>query len=102
MIGKPLRLNTKDIQLGGVQSLICNVVDIIVGKKIIDGNLIKDVEITTGSPVEVPHGLSRLINGYVVVRRSNDSIIWDSESAAPTSLISLNSSKNTTISLWVF
>lgn len=76
----------------------------ILSKQIIDGQLLKDVSIPTGSVVKVPHTLSRKVTGYIVIKKNANAQIWDSEASntLPTKFLNLNSSANVVISLWVF
>lgn len=76
----------------------------IFNKQIIDGKFLEDVLITTGATRSIAHGLQRPVVGYIVVKRSANSQIWDSESTNTKKdiFLNLNSSATVTISLWVF
>lgn len=71
---------------------------------ILDGVLLEDVSVPTGSDVVIPHKLNRKLVGYIVVRNSAEATIWDkqSDNTLPGKTLILKSSADTTISMWVF
>lgn len=83
-------------------------VDLVFGdiatREIINGQLIENISIPTGSVVRVSHGLQRPLKGWIVVKQNANSSIWDSENSnsQKTQFLLLNSSANVTVSLWVF
>lgn len=79
---------------------IISAVGDIALKEILDGELLKDVVIVAGTPKLVAHKLGRKPVGYLVVRRSANSMVWDS--AATKEFLTLSASANVTVSLWVF
>ena len=83
-----------------IQENIGQAIDIIVDKAIIDGILIKDISLVTGSVNIISHKLNRKPLGYIVVKRDAESTIWDTSSN--TKVISLNCSANVTVSIWIF
>ena len=68
---------------------------------ILNGHLIEDIEITSGTPYTLNHGLDSVIQGYIVVKRNANATVWDSDDATRQT-ITLNSSANVTVDLWVF
>jgi len=71
---------------------------------IIDGTLLTNVSLVTGSVNNVPHLLGRTILGYIIVRNRSQSQIWDSQDANifAKKTLALNTSANTTVDIWVF
>lgn len=73
------------------------------GVPFLDGTLIEDVTITTGTPKVVNHGLGREPVGFLVLDRDANAIVWQSTTTVNyANRMTLNSSANVTISLWVF
>ena len=74
--------------------------NLINGVEILNGNLIQDIEIVTGTPKIVNHGLGRTLVGYFIAKISADANVWDTASDSRT--LTLNSSANVTITIWAF
>lgn len=91
---------TPDANLRQVQENIFQVFNGVIDKQVIDGVLIKDVALTTGSVTLVDHKLGRKPLGYIIVKRNANSVIWDTNTTARN--ISLNCSANVTVNLWIF
>jgi len=72
----------------------------IINSEIIDGLIIKDIEVLTGTKKVISHKLGRTPNGFAIVKRNANSTVWNGTIDKKT--IELNSSANVTISLWVF
>lgn len=94
------KVATNDHKLNQIQNNMEQAITPVLDKAIIDGILLKDIAITTGSVDIVDHKLGRTPLGYIVVKRSANSVIWDS--ATNSRSISLNCSANVTINLWIF
>lgn len=71
---------------------------------LIQGELLTDITITSGTPLEVSHQLGRRIQGWAVVRQNAQADIWDTpgSASAEKTRITLNASATVTVSLWVF
>jgi hypothetical protein len=71
---------------------------------LIDGVLLTNISIPTGSTVTVSHKLGRELIGWMIVRNRSQAIIWDSQDANvfKQRTLALNSSANTVVDLWVF
>ena len=93
-------ISSDDPVLQRVQDNISTVVSQIVDKAVLDGVLLKDVYLTTGSVHVISHKLGREPLGYICVKKNANSTIW--ESAITSRTLSLNCSANVTVSLWVF
>ena len=76
----------------------------ITGSKIIDGLLLKDVVLTTGSINSVPHRLNRELLGYIIVMKTATSDVWDSQNVNTfkNKTLNLNCSADVIVNLWVF
>ncbi len=74
----------------------------ILKNPLMDGTLIEDLTLVTGTPFTVEHGLGRIPRGWMVVSPNAESSVWESASALPTKTLILNVSANVTLSLWVF
>jgi len=76
----------------------------LLNSEIIDGILLKDVILTTGSVNKVEHKLGRKLLGWMVIGKNANATVWDSQATNTTldSTIDLNSSANVTVNLWVF
>lgn len=102
MIAPFRRVRSQDDVVRQLQDAVGAVFQDVVSREILDGQVIEGVQITTGTPYAVSHKLSRALVGYIVIRKNADANVWDSVSAAPSSILILNSSANVTISVWVF
>jgi hypothetical protein len=73
-----------------------------VQQPIVDGVLLRDVVLSNFS-ADINHGLGRRWNGYVVTRSSNGLWVFDGTgSPDPKTAISLLSTNDTVVDLWVF
>lgn len=95
---------SKDFDTQKLQSNILEFSKNITKNPLMQARLIKGVALTSGTDNPVYHNLGRDIVGYIIVSKSSDSNVWDSQienSNASKSLI-LNCDANTTVSLIVF
>lgn len=67
---------------------------------LLNGNLVKDVSITAGTPVDVNHGLGRMPQGWFVVGIGSASSVF--ATGVNKSVLTLDASADTTVNLWVF
>lgn len=97
-------LQSLDIDATFAQDRIQEITDFIERSSLIDGKLVSDVELTTGQDNDVAHALGRKPQGYIVVNRNADSVVFTSSTLNrnPKNSLILNCSANVTISLWVF
>ena len=94
------KLHSEDNVIRQLQDNIEVVISPIIDSAIIDGVLLKNIHLTTGSIDVVSHKLGRTPLGYLIVKRSAESTIWESETNKRS--INLNCSANVTVSIWVF
>ena len=85
------------------QNYIESLNDLFSSVPILDGILLKDIAlVSTGSNL-VHHKLGRASRGFIVVKKSGVADIYNSTvQSLPDSLLSLETSVNVTVSLWVF
>ena len=94
------KIASDDRAVNQLQENMEQAINPVLKSQIIDGIIIKDVEVLTGTPKTINHLLGRAITGYAVIKRNASSQIWDSANDKRT--LTLNSSANVTINLWVF
>ncbi len=73
----------------------------ILSLPILDGNLINSISLVANTPKAINHLLQRMPQGWVLVDNTANTVIWRTQIFTQ-STITLESSANTTISLWVF
>lgn len=93
-----------DSELGRLESNIENSFNPILSKEILEGSFLQNIALTTGVTNKVSHGLQRPVNGYIVVKKSADSVVYDSELTNTNKgvFLELLCSADTIVSLWVF
>jgi hypothetical protein len=76
----------------------------ITSSAIIDGVLLKNVELTAGVVTEVSHKLGRELLGWIVVRRRANAQVWDTQDSNTfkSRTLWLNTSATVFVDLWVF
>lgn len=75
----------------------------IINSQIVDGVLVKNIVIVSGTEKFVEHKLGREPIGFIVVRKRANAIIWDDQDNNTNKrTFSLNSSANVTIDAWIF
>ncbi len=102
MIPGFLRIRSKIEDVNLAQDAVDNVLRVIRKKEIIDGILLENLVLASGTTNQINHGLGVPIRGWIVVRQNANSSIWEAISALPNVILSLNCSVTVTVSLWVF
>jgi hypothetical protein len=95
------QIHTSSNDLNRVQDNISIFTTPISQILLLDGVLIKDVDLTT-SETKVNHTLNRLPNGWLIVKKDAAQDVYESGSTVPERFLSLTASGNVTVSLWVF
>lgn len=97
------KLQAKDTDLNMVQFNIEQFVKPLVDNVLLNHVLIKDVMLDVGDNV-IDHKLGRQLQGYLVVKKSDNSNIYDKQTTnkTQTKTLVLNSSASVLISLIVF
>lgn len=75
-------------------------VDTLVAMPLLNGAQINTIVLTATTPKAITHLLGHIPNGFIVVDNMASSIIW--RTAWTQQTITLESSANTTISIWVY
>lgn len=98
------KTNFLDKDLSKLQNNIDIVIKPILNCPIIDGVLVENVSLSTSSANEVFHKLGRKPIGFIIVKQSADSRIWDSQSSNPTPdrTFLLSCSNAVTVNIWFF
>lgn len=98
------KIGFADADLGRLESNIENSFKPVLSKEILEGSFLQDIVLTTGVTNKVSHGLQRPVNGYIVVKRNSNSVVYDNESSntLKSTFLQLLCSANVTVSLWVF
>lgn len=98
------KIDSKSREINKFQQNVEEFVGQFFKDPILDGVLLKEVVLTTGSVNEISHNLGRDLRGWVVTRKKGDSRIWDSQDSQTFKqrFLSLNCSANVTVDLWVF
>lgn len=69
----------------------------------LDGVLVEDVQITSGTAKIVEHGLGREPRGWLVLGKNANANVWETAtSVGSENRMTVNASATVTISLWVF
>lgn len=91
-------------QMTQMQNLWSASLNPILNNELVNGRLVRNVELITGTTV-INHGLGRVLNGWLVTRlRGSGPTIYDTQSTNTMPQLTLNlvSSAPVTIDLWVF
>lgn len=97
------RTQTTDPAIRQLQDATERTVNSIAGRRIVDGVLIEDIELSSGDNT-IEHKLGRILRGYIVVRRSAACDVYDKQDTndLDDKTLILNSSAAATVALWVF
>lgn len=98
------KLITDDADLMRVQqNYIESLNDLFTSVTILDGIILKDIVLVSASTNKVAHKLGRAVRGFLVVKKSGVADIYNSTvQSLSDSFLSLETSVNVTVSLWVF
>lgn len=97
---KKLGLSTDE--LNKLQENIGQVVQSLSTSQLLNGVLIKDVDLRAATSTQVSHGLGREYIGYIIVKQNANSVIWVANNQLPARFINLNCSADVRASFWVF
>lgn len=84
-----------------IQDYTQNALAPLLKSLVVDGLLIKDVELVTGVN-EVPHKLGRQFQGWIISDKTGTADIWRVPTNLETRLLTLEADADVTISLWVY
>ena len=94
----------KDKETNKLQQNVENALEPIINSNIIDGVLLKNVCLSAGIANQVRHRLDREPLGWIVVRKREDSRIWDIQdfNINQKKFLTLTCSHDSNIDLWIF
>jgi hypothetical protein len=97
------RVRTEDSDLRQFQDGVVASVAAIRDREVLDGRLIKGIDLVSGTVKVIDHGLGRKLLGWIPVRQDANATVWESDSESlGARVLKLNASANVTIDLWVF
>lgn len=73
----------------------------ILGNMMIQGKMISGIALTASTAKVINHGLGRMMTGWWVVDNTANCTVWRTQNLN-TKTITIESSADTTIALWVF
>ncbi len=73
----------------------------ILANQLIQGNLLTGITLAATTPLAINHLLQRMMVGWFIVDQNSSAIIWRTQPFNSINL-TLESSANTTLNLWVF
>lgn len=97
------KFKSDDQSLSLMQTAWATELDPVLRNPLTSGNLLKSVELVTGSN-SVNHKLGRKLQGWLVIRKRAISEIYDAQDTCPTPALTLQlvSSANVTVDLYCF
>lgn len=95
--------NTSDRILAMLQDSWSTDLNPVLANPLVNGRLIQNVTLTTGANI-INHGLSRKLQGYLVVLKSANESIYDTQTTnpMPAKTLQLVASGAVTVTLYVF
>jgi hypothetical protein len=93
-------VNVSDYDLSRVQDSVAATLNDITLRPLLDGFLLTNITLTTGVDNQINHKLGRTLQMWSVVRKNANANVWEVASATST-ILTLRTSANVTISLWV-
>ena len=98
------RVSTSDETLSRIQERIEDAFLPVSNASIIDGKIIKDVELASGTTKVLSHQLGRNLNGWIVVSKNAAQHVYDVQSSNDNldKFLYLTASGTVTVNLWVF
>jgi len=104
MFSRFKKLETADTMISRIQDNVEQAIKQLPTTEIIQGRLLINVSLVSGSINFVDHKLGRKLIGWKITRIRANSIIWDSQdtNVSPDKLLSLNCNNNVTVDIWVF
>lgn len=96
-------IHSTDTELNLIQTKWKSLIDPILGNPLIDGRLIKGVNLINGTTI-INHLLGRDLVGYIIVGINGIAEIFDNQASnqTPDLTLSLTSNAAVTVNLWVF
>lgn len=101
-ISKFKQIKSEDYELMRVQDNVNAAFIPIQNAEIINGQVLKNISLTTGQPNIINHRLNRNLVGYLVIRKDSNANVWDASSSTPNLTILLYTDSNCRVDLYVF
>ena len=94
----------KDSDINRIQDNVSIAVQQLFNKDIVNGNLLKAISLSANTPNTISHKLGRELSGYIIVMKSTNCALWDSQASNSnkTKTLIINSDTDVTVSIWVF
>ena len=98
------KLHFPDQTVRKLQSNVENALAPIINSDILDGVLLKNVDLRFDRINEINHGLGRAPQGWIIVRLRGDSRIWDVQDSNNTKqrTLSLRCTTDVEVDMWIF
>ncbi len=98
------KIEIADQILSRMQDNVDSAISQLSVTEILQGRLVKDVELASATTTKISHKLGRAPLGWIIVRQRASAIIWDTQdtNSNPNLTLNLNCSANVIVDLWVF
>lgn len=98
------KIKSEDSTLNRMQDQVEFTISQLVRTEILDGRLMKEVKLQTGSTNVIEHKLGRAIRGWVLTRKRANATVWDSQDSntRQDKFLNLECSADVSVDLWVF
>ena len=98
------KFNSTNRELNKIQDNIEQFASPIINAEIIDGIIVKEVNLLSASTVEVEHKLGRKPLGWQIIRQRASALIWDDQdnNNRPDRTLALKCSANVTVDIRIF
>lgn len=75
--------------------------DPVLANKLVQGQTLANIALVASTPLAIYHSLGQIMTGWIITDNDANSVIWRTQPLNAKTL-TLESSANTVISLWVF
>ena len=98
------RVSTDDSTLNRIQERVEDAFLPVTSSSILDGKIINNVELASGTTSIISHNLGRAIKGYIVISKNAAQHVYDTQSSNSNQdrFLHLTAGGTVTVSLWVF
>jgi len=96
------RLHANHPEVAALEANVRDTLEPLLRRELLDGRLIEDAALTTGTGNDLLHKLGRVPKGWIVVKQNAQADVWENANATPAKVLTLQTSANVTVSLWVF
>jgi hypothetical protein len=98
------KIDSPDRIVNTLQENVDSVFKQILTQPILNGNIVKNITLTTGVNNIINTGISGKINGWLIIRNRANSVIWDAQDSNPDPMrtLVLLCSANTVVDVLIF